>query len=60
MEYQVICLSDFDEFIQKVNELLANGWAVSGGIATAVYHFKDRNDNLDSTLLYLQAMVRNI
>lgn len=58
MKYQVVQTEDLEKLIEEVNALLRDGWIVAGGITIGVYHFHDRDNNLDSNVLYLQALTK--
>ena len=57
-QYVVIDNAHLDILQREVNEKLAQGWKVSGGIAVAYKH--EHSNNVVSHLVYAQALVKEI
>jgi hypothetical protein len=55
-QYKVITNGHIDILERDVNELLAKGWQLAGGISAAYKH--EHSANLLSHLVYSQALVK--
>lgn len=58
MKYAILEASDSTELEQLVNERLAEGWALCGGVAVIVHETTDRDGFKHGYWTYYQAMTK--
>lgn len=55
-QYKIVSNGHIDVLEREVNDLLAEGWQLQGGVGVAYKH--EHAHNLVSHLVYVQAMVK--
>lgn len=60
MKYRILIASNWEELQHDVNEKLAEGWILQGGVSTTSHSFHNaRDDYWDTTYEYAQAMLES-
>lgn len=56
MKYKIVSGESISELEDQVNNLLANGWLLFGGVAVSNWCFRSRDDGIEVRSEYCQAM----